>query len=116
MRADPSISIRNMSDKIEMKFYLPTIIGVSGKKSNSGIGGCYIRTNYSSYVTFPPDKIPVDGGYILIYTSYLNAWNQSLNRIFGEEIKNGYVNVVITQHNGKDVVKITPLSKPVVWI
>ena len=113
MRADPSISIRNMSDKIEMKFYLPNIIGISGKKSNSGIGGCYIRTNYSSYKTYSKTP-PVDNSYVLIYTNYLNAWNQSLNRIFGEEIKNGYVNIAITQHNGKDVVKIMSVNKPVV--
>jgi hypothetical protein len=113
MRADPSISIKNMSDNIEMKFYLPNIVGVNGKKSTNGYGRCFIRTNYSSCQTYPPYEIPISN-YIIIYSGYLNAWNESLNRLFDKEIKNGYVSVAITQQGGIDIVRITPINKPIV--
>jgi hypothetical protein len=115
MRADPSISIKNMSENIEMKFYLPNIIGVDGKKYTNGYGRCFIRTNYSSYQNYPNNIINNYGNnYIIIYSCYLNAWNESLNRLFDEEIKNGYINITITRHAGIDVVKITPLNKPII--
>jgi len=117
MRADPSISIKDNGSEIEMKFYLPNIIGVSGKNFTSGYGGCFIRTNYSSYHMYPLNKIPVSpGSFIVIYSHYLNAWNESLNRLFKEiniDPDNKIVDVSIAQHAGTDVVKITPLRKPI---
>jgi len=111
MRADPSISIKHLySDhKIEMSFYLPNIIGVPGKNISSSSGKCFIRTNYSSYQTYPDNYIYYPDGYILIKSKYLNAWNESLNRLLGEEIKNGYVNVTIGPHptQGIDVVLVS---------
>ena len=113
MRADPSISTKNLSGKIEMSFYLPHIIGVIGKNISSSNGNCFIRTNYSSYQTFTSLYINV-GQAIIIKSKYLNAWNESLNSLFGEEIKNGYVTVAIGHHptQDTDVVLVTVLSKP----
>jgi len=115
MRADPSISKKNMTDKIEIKFYLPNIIGVDGKKYTNGYGRCFIRTNYSSYQNYPNNKIDIDyNNYIIIFSNYLNAWNESLNRLFDEEIKNGYISIKITEHEGIDALKITPIYKLIV--
>lgn len=113
MRADPSIRIENLSDKIEMQFYLPKIIGIPGKNSTYGYGRCFIRTNYSNHRTYL-NVIPV-GGYIIICSNYLNAWNSSLNGSMEKEIKNGYVDVSVTQHPTGDaeVVKISVISKPI---
>ena len=97
MRADPSISTKNLSGKIEMSFYLPHIIGVIGKNISSSNGNCFIRTNYSSYQTFTSLYINV-GQAIIIKSKYLNAWNESLNKLFGEEITKGSIKVNITDH------------------
>lgn len=113
MRADPSISINNLSDSIQIRFYLPKVIDIPGKNSTYGFGRCFIRTNYSSHQTYY-GPIPF-GGHIIICSNYLDAWSKSLNRLLGEEIKNGYVNVSIMQHPTEeiDVVKISVMSKPV---
>ena len=117
MRASPAVSIKDIGDEIEMKFYLPNIIGVSGKNFTSGYGGCFIRTNYSSYQMYPLDRIPVgSGSFIIIYSHYLNAWNESFNRLFKDiniDPDNKVVDVSITKYEGMDVVRITPLSKSI---
>lgn len=106
MRADPSISIIiENENRITMRFYLPKIVGIPGKNSTYGHGKCFIRTNYSSHDTYL-GNIP-DGGHIRIYTDYLNAWNKSLSKLLEEEIKNGYVKVVIIQ-DPMQLVEITP--------
>ena len=99
MRADSSISIKHLySDhKIEMKFYIPNFIGVAGKNISYNSGNCFIRTNYSSYQQYATNIYYPDG-YIIIKSKYLNAWNESLNRLLGEEIKNNYTIVNITRH------------------
>lgn len=88
MRADPSISIKNLSSikTIELEYYLPKIIGISGKNTTSGTGRCFIRTNYSSC---PPttDNPIYPNQSIIIKSEYLNAWNESLNGLLGEENK-----------------------------
>jgi hypothetical protein len=88
MRADPSISIKNLSSikTIELEYYLPKIIGISGKNTTSGTGKCFIRTNYSSCQ--PTTNNPIyTGQSIIIKSEYFNAWNESLNGLLGEEIK-----------------------------
>jgi len=121
MRADPSISVEDVGNKIEMKFYLPNIIGIPGKNSTNGYGGCFIRTNYSTYHPYLSDQIPIDN-YIIIYSNHLTAWNETLNRLFRDVMydagdkpspENKTVNISITQYEGKNVVKITPLKHPI---
>lgn len=121
IRAPPSISVKKVGGDIDMLFYLPNINDVPGKDYSSGLGGCPIRTNYSGYQPYPTNLIPI-GGYIVLYSDYLNAWNQSLNNIFREVMydsgdkptpENKTVDISITQHVGKDVVKITPLKYPI---
>jgi hypothetical protein len=88
MRVDPSISVKNLSniETIELEYYLPKIIGISGKNTTSGTGKCFIRTNYSSCQ--PTTDNPIyTGQSIIIKSEYLNAWNESLNRLLGEETK-----------------------------
>lgn len=117
MRADPSISVKDIDGEIDMIFYLPNIIGFPGKNFTGSYGGCFIRTNYSSYHRYPLDRIPVGpGSFIVIYSRYLNAWNESFNRLFKEiniDPDNKVVDVSITQYMGMDVVRITPLLKPI---
>jgi hypothetical protein len=110
MRADSCISIKDMGYQIVVRWYLPNIIGVQGKNDTYGDGKCFVRTNYSGYQNFSG---PVHN--IIIKSDYLDAWNESLVKIFSNEIINGDVNISITQYHGKDVVKIIslhPESKP----
>ena len=116
MRADPSISVKDMDNWIEMNFYLPNIIGIPGKNFTSGYDSCFIRTNYSSYQRYF-SIIPEDG-FIVIYSHYLSTWNESLSRLLKEinldpDPEYKMVNVSIAQHEGTNVVKITPKLKPI---
>jgi len=121
MRADPSISVKKAGDGIEMIFYLPNFVDIPGKNYSSGLEGCLIRTNYSGYHLYPPNQIPI-GGYIVLYSKYPDAWNESLNNIFRTVMydkgdapsqENKTVNISITRHEGKNVVKIIPLKHPI---
>jgi len=128
MRCDPSISVRKAGNfynrYIEMKFYLPNIVDVPSKNYTSGCGGCFIRTNYSSYHKYtdiinPPSTFYPDNS-TFIYSNYLNGWNESLNRLFGDVMyegkpspENKTVDISITQYEGTNVVKITPLKHPI---
>ena len=122
MRAGPSIKVERPEDDITMIFYLPNYIDVPGKNYSSGLEGCLIRTNYLDYTACTPDRIDV-GGYILIYTEYPEAWNESLHMLFSKVIydhgtmptpENRTVNITVTQYQGKDVVKIVPSKHPIV--
>lgn len=106
MRADPCISVETLLNEIKVRIYLPRIIGYAGKNSTSGIGQCFIRTNYSkteTYTTPGPSYPP----FFSIKSEYLDAWNESMHRIFADEIKNHDVNVSIVG----DVVKIIALNQ-----
>lgn len=109
MRADPSISSINNTNSITIHFDLPHIIGTAGKNVTSGEGICFIRTNYSSNRTHF-DTIQ-SGGHIRIYTSYLNAWNESLYNTLGIYAVNGYINIVESEAQG--YIEITPGSKDI---
>jgi hypothetical protein len=105
MRADPSISSINNTNSITIHFDLPHIIAILGKNSTNGEGNCFIRTNYSSNRTHI-GTIPKNGGYIRIYTAYLNAWNESLHNLLGIYAVNKYIN--ITQSSAQGYIEIKP--------
>jgi len=109
MRADPSISSVNNTNSITIHVDYPHVIAIPGKNSTYGDGKCFIRTNYSSNRTYVDDIPP--GGYIRIYTQYLNAWNESLHNILGIYDTNGclLINVVGTQPTG--YIEILPGTK-----
>jgi len=119
MRADPCISIKDAGNKIMVRWYLPNIIGVQGKNDTYGNGKCFVRTIYSDYQNFSG---PLHN--IIIKSDHLNAWNESLNRLFrdvmyddGDEPspENKTVDISITWYEGNNVVKILslhPESKP----
>ena len=107
MRADPSISSINNTNSITIHFDLPHIIGTPGKDVTSGEGICFIRTNYSSNRTHF-DTIQ-SGGHIRIFTSYLNAWNESLYNIFGIYTVKGYINIVESAAQGD--IEMSPGTK-----
>jgi len=111
MRVNPAIRIQNFSNRIDMKFYFPHFISIPGKNSTYGHGRCFIRTNYSNHEIDSGMINP--NGSIIIHSNYLNAWNESLNRLMGEEIKNGYVDISIIRHEGIDVVKLSVINKPI---
>jgi hypothetical protein len=121
MRADPSISVEKAGSDIRMMFYLPNFVDIPGKNYSFGLEGCLVRTNYLEYNLYSSDHIPV-GGYIVLYSKYPDAWNRSFNRLFQDvmydigdtpTLENKTVNVSIVEHEGKNVVKITPLKYPI---
>ena len=114
VKIEPAITVENKT-KINIIYNMPLIIGVPGKNSTSGYKNCFVRTNYSHNKTYIKDiDNSSDDHHIWIYTDYLNAWNASLNKLLEEEVKNGYVNVTITQDlGGIDVVEIEPWGKTI---
>ena len=83
MRVDPSISVENGS-VIKIRFNLPIVIGVPGKNSTSGLGKCFIRTNWSEGATDVIEGVGINT--INISTQYPNAWNESLNDMLGDNV------------------------------
>jgi hypothetical protein len=111
MRADPSISSVNNTYNITIHVVIPHIIATPGKNSTYGDGKCFIRTNFSSYKTFV-DSIP-RGGYIQIYSQYLNAWNESLHNILGIYGVNHCLYINITGKEPTGYIQIQPRTKDI---
>jgi hypothetical protein len=83
MRADPSIRITNNSDNITIDFDIPIFKAVPGKNMTSGVGKCFIRTNYSKE-TEHYNKAPVNT--INISTQYPTAWYELFYSHLGENV------------------------------
>jgi hypothetical protein len=111
MRADPSISAVNETSAITIHFDLPYVVAYAGKDLANGPGKCFIRTNYSSNRTHV-DNIPA-GGYIRIYTNYMNAWNESLYNLLGTYAVNNYIQIHEVSAQPTSYVEITPASKTI---
>jgi len=79
MRVDPSIYPEPGG---RICFNLPIFIGMPGKNLTSGLGKCFIRTNWSQ-----GDDSPWNADSMNITTQYPNAWNESLSSILGEDFK-----------------------------
>ncbi|DAC72977.1 MAG TPA: hypothetical protein DSN98_02305 [Thermoplasmata archaeon] len=109
MRADPSISSVNNTNSITIHIDLVHAISIPGKNQTNGEGNCFIRTNFSSNRTHF-DTIQA-GGNIRIYTSYLNAWNQSLHNLLGMYAVNGYINIDTLP--AQSYIEITPGTKDI---
>ncbi len=106
MKIDPILSFQNETSEIRINWIIPQFIGTIGKNSTEGYKTCYIRTNYTGETTYEGQT-----SYIKIYTNYLNAWNSSLNRIFNEPIRNGYIHVYKNPVSNPEYIYITPGSK-----
>ena len=103
---EPSMKFENRSSEIRIYYSLPLLKSVEGKNSNSGYKNRFIRTNYSSKTTYAGATT-----FVRIYTDYLDAWNNSLNKMLEEEIKNGYIIVRKYPIYSPQYVSITPGTK-----
>jgi hypothetical protein len=114
MVADPSISAINNSNSITLHINLPRYIGILGKKGTYGMqqGNSFIRTNYSSNITYT-QTLQQPGGYIHIYTAYPNAWNESLYNILGIYTLNGYISIEWISADPIDYIEIKPIAKEI---
>ena len=81
MRVDPSILVENGSD-IDIHFNLPRFVGISGKNLTSGLGKCFVRTNWSREETYHISNV----NFTNISTQYPNAWNESLYSMLGNNV------------------------------
>ncbi|RLF41214.1 MAG: hypothetical protein DRN12_03660 [Thermoplasmata archaeon] len=106
MKIDPVLSFQNMTNEIRINWVIPQFVTVVGKNYTEGYKTTYIRTNYTSETTYEGQT-----SFIKIYTNYLNAWNSSLNRIFDEAVRNGYINIYKNPTSNPEYVYITPGSK-----
>lgn len=106
MKIEPAISSENRSTEIRIYYTLPQFYSIAGKNSTSGHKTCFIRTNYTGETTYAGQT-----AYIRIYTEYLDAWNTSLNKMFEEAIRNGYINIYKNPIASPEYVYITPGSK-----
>lgn len=111
MRADPPISAENKTTTITIHFDLPQVTAIPGKNSTYGEGKCFIRTNYSSNRTHV-DTIPL-GGYIRIYTQYVNAWNESLYNLLGIYALHGYIHINPVSAQPTSYIEISPGTKSI---
>ena len=83
---EPSITVDN-SSIITIHYNIPIVIGIEGKNTSpTDYKTCFIRTNYSiksddDYEWFQ------DVSSIVIKTEYLNAWNESLQGLLGDNFE-----------------------------
>jgi len=103
---EPSIKFENRTTEIRVYYSIPLLKGVEGKNSNSGYKNRFIRTNYSSETTYTGATT-----FIRIYTDYLDAWNDSFNKMLEEEISNGYIVVRKYPLSSPQYISITPGTK-----
>lgn len=75
MRADPSFSATYQNGKIILSFDVPIFRTVAGKEGTSGVGKCFVRTNFSQKSSHTWDV-----SYIQIHTDYTRAWYDALNK------------------------------------
>ncbi len=87
VRIEPSLSVQNNSDNISIIWQLPEFKSIAGKNSASGYQNCFVRTNYSSNITYSGIT------NISIYSQFLNAWNATFNSVLDEAIEKGYIHI-----------------------
>ena len=112
-RINPAIIITNKSTYIDIYYKLPILKGEPGKNSSSGYKICFIRTNYSKNSTYYTEIKSGFNEYIRFYSDYLDAWNQTFNKLLYEEIKNGYITVEKLPPVSPEYVQIKPGSKDI---
>jgi len=84
---DPTITVENLTNVINIYYDLPVIVGISGKNSSDlGYKTCFIRTNYSNEIEGSLSSI----SQIVINTAYPDAWNETMYNFLED-------NVVITK-------------------
>ncbi len=88
VRIEPSLTIQNQSSQIRITWQLPRFTSIAGKNSTSGYKNCFIRTNYTSDITYAGTTT-----YRYIYSQFLDAWNATFNDVLEEAVANGYINV-----------------------
>ncbi len=84
MLINPSMTIDNESDPIEIRYELPILVGFPGKNQTSGYKNCYIRTNYSYSDDYWKDDLE-NSQTVNISTKYPTAWFA----FFNESLKDG---------------------------
>lgn len=102
VRIEPSITVENLSNELNIRYEIPIIIGVEGKNSTSGYKSCYVRTNYSHSDT--NWILMQDVSNINISSQHSRAWAGLLEYLLGS-------NVNVERHDG--YVKVTKKSKQI---
>lgn len=84
MRVDPSITVENLSNTINIHYDIPIITGIAGKSSFDGMDyrTIFIRTNYSHDIQGSITGV----SSIVINTLYPDAWNESLHSFLGNNV------------------------------
>ncbi|MFO7677286.1 MAG: hypothetical protein R6V50_02730 [Thermoplasmatota archaeon] len=102
MRVDPSIRIENGST-IKIFFDLPIFIGVAGKDITSGVGKCFIRTNWSEGDLEIFEGIGIN--FLNISTQYPTAWYESLHTMLENNVnfETGESYVRLSKKDGRPI-------------
>lgn len=82
MRVDPPILVENEEYDINIYWNVPILVGVPGKNSTSGIGKCFIRTNWSQTGYDRNNNVTL----VNISTKYPAAWYTSLYALVGDDV------------------------------
>jgi len=90
VRVEPIINVENKtsSNKIDIYYEIPIIVGISGKNSTNGYKNCFIRTNYSKTISAPGNNwISITNvSSINISTDYSIAWYSLLKYLLKENV------------------------------
>jgi hypothetical protein len=83
---EPSITVENLSDSINIHYNIPIIMGIEGKNTSpTDYKTCFIRTNYSIKSDDEYKPYPTVSS-IVITTEYPTAWNESLHDLLGNNV------------------------------
>jgi len=84
LRVEPTITVQNLTNDVDIYYEVPIIIGIPGKNTTSGYKNCFIRTNYSSSDN---NWIPISNiSNIQIVTAYPSAWNYLMKGLLEENV------------------------------
>lgn len=100
VRVEPTITIQNRSNEINIFYDIPIIVGIPGKNYTNGYKNCFIRTNFSNT---DDDWISYTNiSNINITTNYAQAWYDLFEYIFEENVN---------LNKGSSYIKLTKKSK-----
>ena len=110
-KIEPAITVEESGD-INVNYDIPVLVGVDGKNYTSGLKNRFIRTNYSSHISYSGDLSGANT-YMRFYTDYVYAWNETLSILLESEINDGYVNLDIFPSANPPYVELSPRSRDI---
>lgn len=84
VRVEPTITVQNQTNDVNIYYEVPIIVDVPGKNITSGYKNCFIRTNYST--SDANWTLISNVSNIQIFTEYSSAWNDLMEELLEENV------------------------------